>query len=94
MDYITLGPAPAEEDCAQVGEPDYYTRAHEECRRYRNLIRRVLGAEPDGAQLTVTGFNHDFGHYYEVTVEYDPDNPAAVEYAFRCEAKAPGRWDE
>lgn len=34
MDYLSLGPTPAEEGCAQVGAPDYVERATRECRRY------------------------------------------------------------
>jgi hypothetical protein len=33
-EYLTLGPAPCNEDCAQVGQPDYHERAREECRRF------------------------------------------------------------
>jgi len=93
-DYINIGPAPAEEDCAQVGQDNFYERARAEGRAFINLIRRTLGDEPDGALLKLKGFPHDFGTYYEVVCYYEEDNRAAFEYALRCEAEAPYRWDD
>jgi len=92
-DYVYLGPAPAEEDCVQVGEPDYLERALAECRRYIDLIRRVCGPEPPGARLRTKWEYHDFGKYVEVVCEFDDNVPEAVEYAYRVEEEAPTRWD-
>lgn len=93
-DYLTLGPVPAEEDCAQLGSDGYHARAHAEIRRYRALIREKVGEEPPGARLAIRGFDHDFGRYYELVVEYDPDDHEAVNYALRAERDAPQRWDD
>ena len=93
-DHIELGPCPAEEDCAQVGTPDYGERSRQECARYIERLRQVLGPEPDGAALRVKSFTHDFGTYREVVCRYDDDNPDATAYAWRCEAEAPGRWED
>ncbi len=93
-DYIELGPAPYRETPAQVGEPDYRANALRECRAYIQAIRNYLGPEPDGAQLGIKAFPHDFGTYYEVICYYDPDRPASVEYAFDCEGRGPATWDE
>jgi len=30
-DYFSIGQTPSEEDCAQVGQPDYRRKAMEEC---------------------------------------------------------------
>ncbi|RLG67554.1 MAG: hypothetical protein DRO11_09995 [Methanobacteriota archaeon] len=94
FDYIEIGPAPADESCAQVGDPDYSEKALKECRRFIKLIRSKLGPEPEGAELRVKSFSHDFGRYYEVVCYYDSDNEEAMEYAFRCEREAPTTWDE
>jgi hypothetical protein len=92
-EYFTLGPTPSEEDCAQVGQPDYYRKALEECRRFIELIRDTLGPEPSGAELAIKSFPHDFGTYYEVVIRFEPDDAAAVAYAERCEDDAPRTWD-
>jgi hypothetical protein len=94
VEYIELGQAPAEEECAQVGEPNYSVNARRECRSYIQAIRNYLGIEPDGAALAIKSFGHEFGQYMEVIVKYDPENEAAAEYAFKCEGKAPATWAE
>jgi hypothetical protein len=92
-DYLTLGPAPCDEDCAQVGQPDYHERARHECKRFIDLIRRTLGPEPDGARLAIKSFPHDFGNYTEVVCYFDSEIEAAVVYAYRCESDAPATWE-
>lgn len=37
---------------------------------------------------------HDFGTYLNVNCSFDPDDKAAVEYAFRCEREFPRNWDD
>ena len=93
-DFLTLGSAPAEEECAQVGRPGYREQAIAECRAYVRALRNVLGQEPDGAQLTYCPFRHDFGTYYEVICRFDPAMPEAIDYAYRCESKGPRTWEE
>lgn len=93
-DYINIGSTPCNEDCAQVGTENYSSRAREECRRFIEAIRETLGDEPEGAQLAVKAFSHDFGTYYEVVCWYDEDNAEAEEYAFKCESDAPTDWPE
>ena len=92
-EYISVGPSPAEEPCAQVGDSDYRAQALAECRRFIELIRRTVGMEPPGARLAVKAFPHDFGTYHEVVCYYEEDDEAAGDYAFRCESEAPARWD-
>ncbi len=92
-EYLALGPAPCDEDCAQVGQPDYRERVREECRRFILLIRQKLGPEPEGARLSTKSFPHDFGTYYEVVCWFDTDIEASVEYAYRCEAQTPATWE-
>jgi hypothetical protein len=94
VDYLSLGPVPAEEECAQVGQPDYYSKARAECRRHIELLRKHFGPEPEGARLRVTSNPHDFGDYLDVVIEYDPSVREAVAYALRVERQAPSRWEE
>jgi hypothetical protein len=92
-DYLTIGPAPCDEDCARVGQPDYEERAREECRHFILLIRQKLGPEPEGAWLSTKSFPHDFGPYYEVVCYFNTEINASVDYAYRCESEAPTTWE-
>jgi hypothetical protein len=47
-DIIWIGPAPANEDCAQVGDLDYARNAKAECRAFIEAIRKVCGRDPQG----------------------------------------------
>jgi hypothetical protein len=97
QEHVDLGgTTPPEESCAQVGsrEHDYYDRARREARAYIGLLRRTFGEEPDGARLSVKSHPHDFGTYLTVVCFFVPDNPAAADYASRCEAGSPQEWDE
>ena len=91
--YISIGPSPYEENCAQVGEPGYREKALEECTRFIRLLRETCGPEPEGARLSVRWFPHDFGDYCEVVCSFNPESPASVEYAQRCEERAPATWE-
>ena len=94
VDSLSIGPVPSEEECAQVGEDNYMERAQSECARFIALIRKAIGPEPGGARLKIQHCPHDFGTYLDVVCSFDTDNPAAVEYAYRCESDAPTMWAE
>jgi len=89
-DYFSLGPAPASEDCVQVGEPDYQMRALKECIRYRNLLRQLY---PE-ARFRVKRFPHDFGPYFEVVVEFDDSNDQEIAQAFEVDGCPYTTWEE
>lgn len=93
-DYINIGSSPAEETCVQVGTEDYARLSRIECNAYIEAIRKKLGDEPVGARLAIKAFPHDFGTYNEVICYYDDEIQESVEYAFKCEAEAPGTWEE
>lgn len=93
MDYVELGSAPADEECAQVGEDGYREKALAQCDAYMKLIMRHLGVPPLGARLATKSFNHDYGTYYEVVCYFQDGNEAAFDYAFRCESEAPRTWE-
>ena len=92
-DFFSVGSSPCDEPCAQVGQPDYYQEARDECRRFLELIRRTLGPEPEGARLSIKSFPHDFGDYLEVVCYFETDNAEAVAYALRCEDESPATWE-
>lgn len=92
--YLNIGATPADEPCAQVGEPNYGIKALAECRRFIELIRRKFGPEPEGARLTIKSFPHDFGSYHEVVCWYDDTMEKSVAYAYEVEGEAPTRWED
>lgn len=93
IDHIELGPVPPDEDCAQIGEPNYGENARKECRRYIALLREVMGPPPDGSALVIRANHHDFGRYFEVICQFDDSVQEAVEYAFRLESDGPRKWN-
>lgn len=94
MDYLDIGPVPANESCQQVGTKSYDPiKARAECKAFVGCIRRALGNEPLGAHLGVKSNSHDFGSYYEVVCYFDDSLPEAMAYAFKAESDAPQDWD-
>lgn len=89
-----LGPAPADEQCVQVGSEGYEEKARAECKRYIEAIKQVCGEPPEGARLKVESQAHDYGSYLEVVVEFDPSKQAAQDYASKCDEHAPRTWPE
>ena len=93
LEKLYLGPTPTDEACVQVGQPGYREQALKECRAYIRQLERHFGEPPTGAGFALTREHHDFGTYYEVVVQYDPENEGAIDFAFRVEASVPGEWD-
>lgn len=93
-DYLSIGPTPTGEDCAQVGSENYLERARRECKVFIAQLKRVFGEPPFGAHLSITSNPHDFGSYLDVAVVYHDDVEEAVKYAFKVEAETPEYWDE
>lgn len=95
-DYLTLGPVPTDEPCAQVGADDYYQRARLECGRYAEQIRRHY-PEPEHGYLITKGFSHDFGTYYEVCAVFDDEDEVSTHWAFEVESDPLGvltHWEK
>lgn len=95
-DYLTLGPVPCDEDCQQIGTPEYDPAACvAECRRFvTGLEQHYAGNIPDGARFTIKSFSHDFGSYREVCVSFNDEDEDAAEFAYLCESSAPATWTE
>jgi hypothetical protein len=97
---LTLGSTPANESCAQLGSPDYYTKAQAECRRYIDALQAHYRAKhagrdlPYGCTLKIRSNPHDFGTYYDVVARFDTSNPAAERAAYWLESNAPCEWPE
>lgn len=92
-DYLHLGPTPNEEKCAQVGVDDYHSKAHAECTRYIELLRKTFGPEPEGAQLRIKYEGHDFGTYLDVVCYFDDMFPDSIKYAYDLDANVPQTWE-
>ena len=91
-DFLNLGSTPPAEDCVQLGEDNYRANSIKESRRYIDLLREKMGVEPDGAELKIKWFSHDFGRYCEVVCWFDEEKPEAVDYAYKCESDGPQTW--
>lgn len=97
MDYMTLGPTPYDEPCAQVGAADYYERSKRECAVYLHQLERTFPipeALNGDVWFAVKTFAHDFGSYREVIVRFNDGNPDAVAFALAVEGDLPGKWDK
>ena len=93
-DHLTIGSTPCMEDCAQVGSPDYYDKAPKECARFKKMLLDKFGEPPFGAYLTVKGFPHDFGSYYEVCAVYDDADVEGFQWALFLEGNTPEYWND
>lgn len=92
-EYIELGSAPAEEDCAQVGSDNYYEKAKEESKKYISLLEKKFGKyKPLNCSFKRKSFPHDFGDYYEVVVTYDSDDEESMNFAYHVESNLPTTW--
>ena len=93
MDYLTLGPTPADESCEQAD--GCRNKIRRENNAYKRQLERMFPI-PDALQsvrFSVKSFPHDFGSYTEVVVHYDCDDETAVEFAFNVESNLPANWD-
>lgn len=92
-DILYIGATPTDEDCEQVGSNCDYERMKLECSTYMAQLRRVYGEPPKGTSLSIKRESHDFGAYYEVVCNYDPDDEVSSDYAFNVESGC-ATWDD
>lgn len=100
--YIELDTAPADEDCAQCGQPGYEERARRECSAYIEQLWREIKKRkgidrenaPESFSLTRRSSNHEYGIYYTVGIGYDPDVEESIDLAIDVENNIPLLWDE
>lgn len=95
IEYIEIAPAPIDEECAQVGEPDFASRATKEMNAFINQLYRAFPeASEKGVVFRKKWFNHDFGRYGYVVAYYQDSNHESYSYAMKVEAETPYEWDE
>lgn len=76
---IDIGAAPANADCAQLGQtPDFERVNRFEIDAYRIAIIAIHGLPPQGCSLTSKANHHDFGTYRTLVLTIDDENDAAV----------------
>jgi hypothetical protein len=96
LDYINLGSTPSDEDCAQVGSPDYQNRANKELDTYKAQLERMFPGWETHKNLKFKKmwFPHDFGSYGEIVITFDSDNELEAATAIEIEWNTPTSWDE
>lgn len=95
-DYLEIDTVPTDEDCAQVGAPDYDTRARREARAFINQILRHY-PEPLYGDITFKRNQHDFGEYLSIKINFDDDDEESCNWAFAIEGDNLGvlrEWDK
>ena len=86
---IEVGPAPWDEECAQVGSDDYAKRSPMECAVYIRQLGRIFGVHaPEVLSFVRRSFPHDFGRYHEVVACMN-----AAGHALFDESRLPAQWD-
>lgn len=93
-DYLSIGPTPSGEECAQVGSDNYTERARKECKAFKEQLIRTFGEPPFGAGFRIKSNPHDFGSYLDVEVYYEEEIEEAIAYAFNVENEVPEFWDD
>jgi hypothetical protein len=94
QDVIYLGPVPANEKRAEIGEPDYDARSKAECLQHILALKRVCGDPPDGAHFEIFEFRVGDAIDRQVCLKFDNQNKLAVDYAFKVEDRRPDSWAE
>lgn len=91
---ITIGAAPTEEGCAQLGSDDYQEKSQLECRVFKRMLERLHPIpENVDVRLQIKSERHEFGAYREVCVRFEDTCEVATTYAYELEAKGPTKWD-
>ena len=94
FDYLTLGPAPAGEDCVQVGCYDYQVKAKKECKKYIKLLEKKFKDRPEECSFIIKSNPHDFGSYLEVNVKFNSENEEQTKFAYNVERNQPETWKD
>lgn len=89
-----LSTAPPDEECVQSTDDNFDHLAKAEGQRYIDLLKTVMGDPPKGVNMRVRRRPHDLGHYYEVEVEWDADDPVGMAYAMSCVDDGPLKWTD
>jgi hypothetical protein len=91
-EYMELGSAPCDEECAQVGSADYHERMRVEAKAYIGQLKRMFPSwEAAGCRFYNKGFPHDFGTYHEICISWETRE--GMEFAMNVEKHLPAKWD-
>jgi hypothetical protein len=94
MEEFQLGTTvPHDEDCIQLGQPNYSAYSKLEANLLMKQIIRELGNPPEGCRMKLIGCNHDFGTYYDIALEYDREKEEHAKWALKVEVGLPSKWD-
>ena len=81
---IDIGGAPANEDCAQLGQtPDFDRLNRLEIKAYAVAMQARFGPPPEGCAFVTITNRHDFGTYHTLGLKVLDDHradPAVVQY--------------
>lgn len=74
--YLELGPVPVDESCVQVDKSNEYLKDMlKECKIYKNMLESKYPNIKDfGCYFSIKDFQHDFGTYIEVVVNYNDED--------------------
>lgn len=94
--YLTLGSTPYDENCAQVGNDNYYDQSQIELHIYGKYIQRLFPEilVSKTLYLKIKSFPHDFGTYKELVIYYDNSNEKEYNLALNIDSNLPKNWDE
>lgn len=93
-----LGPVPSEEDCAQTVDSDFHEKNRAECKRFKELIEKIVPT-PKNAYVRIHVENgHDFGTYREVVLmveecQSEENEKKIIEWTQKINA-LPNTWKE
>lgn len=94
---LNIGCTPADEPCVQVGHKAYARVARAECRLFAADLSNQIAKKWNNdirIHLRTVGSPHDFGTYYEVFADYDPNDAISVAQALFCEGEADENWSK
>lgn len=92
---IDLGGAPANEDCAQLGQtPDFDTANAHEVFAYKLAIIARFGEPPAGCRLKPLANRHDFGTYRTLSLRIDDEEDEKVAAYVDAVEDGLGSWLE
>ena len=94
-EWLTLGPAPYEEDCVQVNSNGEYLPAmSQEVRKFVQFLDERFLNIPENAYFGVKRESHDFGTYMEAAIFWDTEDPESEQFAFFVESHIPATWND
>jgi hypothetical protein len=95
MDYLEIGSSPRDEDCVQVGDGDYILPMKNECRRFKELLEKLMPIPKEcNCRYYVKSNPHDFGTYYEVAIQFDEEDAKSSAFAYYVDSYYPQKWND